>query len=151
MAATASFVGMAASSARNSANNCFADIAFVAVRRASKVFCKLPLVAVAGLAAAIGAAKAIGDELAFVVMDAAGVCDGVVCSVLRCHNQAASAARTRTLATPIEILFELFLCDDMVPAFVRLIDSTSQIFCKIHSTFGTRPKQKPVVKLPAAT
>jgi hypothetical protein len=109
------------------------DIAFVAVRKASKVFCKLLLVATVGLAAAIGAAEVIGDEFAFVVPATAGICDGVACPDLRCHSHAASAAMTRMLATPIKKPFEFFLCDVMAPAFVRLIDNTSQTFCKIHS------------------
>lgn len=78
--------------------------------------------------------------------DVTEVSAGVAGSVWRCHNHAANAARTRTLATGINSRFGLFLSDDMVRIFLRLIDNKLRKFCKVHSAGSADADGGAVVK-----
>jgi hypothetical protein len=129
MAATASFFGMAESTARSSASSSRAVFASGTVCKERNAFCKLAFVPAGGIIAAIGIAEVTGDVIAFVAADS--VATGGIFSALRCHSQAASDAMTTTQTTPIKNPFELFFCNDIAPAFVSLIDNRPQIFRKI--------------------
>ena len=129
---------MAESAARSSASSSRAVFASGTVCRERYAFSKLAFVPAGGIVATIGIAEVIGEAIVFAAVDAAAT--GGVFSALRCHSHATIAATTRTPATPINILLELFLRNDMVRAFAQLIDNKPRIFRKIHSGFQMLPQ-----------